>query len=1243
MKFLRLFVFVSILLLLNMVVSNSYIISESNNFEESVIDVEKIVNAGKLGVNLLVGFLSIKQVGIVSAEETNHFCCERLLENGAWCQGAETQSMCDQDMQSTVASCTESDFCKPGCCFNPTEGFCVSGATENSCSANGGYWGVDCLTMDQCSKGCCLAGRNTGYMTATQCKHIEDELGYDTEFNTDTDEGQCKFYSEDMGACMLENRICKFETEGECVGENGEWSKDTLCSKFYPIDTDCAPYDSINCAEDKVTNPEIYWFDSCGNRENIYEGLDKKETTWNEGYIKSKESASCSGDDCGNCNYPEESICKGTLEDDQVEAGGYTCKALGCYDEYSKENYDNGESWCVYDSYTGESLDAVGSGHYIRYCHQGEIETDKCGLGYRGQICAEFQYDSGQWQAQCRPNFWFMCFDMENKEECNEVPDCRWEYVDVDEGFQFGSCIPKYPKGFPQNNEFTGEESSTSSEADICSSGSQKCPVIWEKQCALIGTHIDCEWMPIANQHCLGVDFAREMNDLCVSLGDCGGYINFNGTFTEDGYGVRGSEMKGFDDNSHGFKVTRISKNRYNYVGTAEDNLRWNNKVNYDGKELPNTPMYLPSGEEGTYSDIVGLHGDMDADFNNKLGNLAKNWEIGLGIPVGLLGAFGMITLYASLSAAAAASAAGTLAFSTAYAAAITLGSSATAAAAAGTAASTAAITASQAGASGLANAWNPVGWVLLVVAAIIASGIVYMELTGLGDIKQTTVKFTCSQWEPPLGGDNCDVCNQEVDSLGIPCTQNKCESLGKNCKLLNGELDAKNNFDGNAPGDEEPVTMVEVDNPVCVYYFCNTAGATMEPQLDFGQVGMGYEYENKKIQRIGFNSVVENDRINFTITTDVYSTCKYSPSILEPTLFSEEGEPSLEGTIYSKEHTFAVVMPLIEEDSVVDKVYTTYIRCETYCGRVNINEYIVKFQIDPTPDITPPGITGTIPADPGYVQFEETSAPFSVLLDEPADCRYDVNEGTLYSDMVLHLIGGDPEPTEENFAYGIIENLDREENKIYIKCEDSNGNNNTQAYPFTFLPTESALEIASISPTSGLLRENPITEEDPLILDVVTEGGMDSGVANCTYQFGEFMSQTKFFETSSTQHKQIFNNPINAGDYLIKVKCADAVGNLAEGNTSITIILDDKPPIITRAFKSNEGNLKMITDEPAQCSYSLENCGFVFEDGEIISGTFSETHSLVWDAGKNYYIKCKDEFDNTNTGCAIKIRPGIV
>ena len=68
--------------------------------------------------------------------------------------------------------------------------------------------------------------------------------------------------------------------------------------------------------------------------------------------------------------------------------------------------------------------------------------------------------------------------------------------------------------------------------------------------------------------------------------------------------------------------------------------------------------------------------------------------------------------------------------------------------------------------------------------------------------------------------------------------------------------------------------------------------------------------------------------------------------------------------------------------------------------------------------------------------------------------------------------------------------------------------------------------------------------------------------------------------------------------------------------------------PVIIRVDKQG-GELRLVTDKEAECSYSNINCNFEIESGIIFSTVNRISHFAEWKTGKNYYIRCMDKNRN--------------
>jgi hypothetical protein len=72
---------------------------------------------------------------------------------------------------------------------------------------------------------------------------------------------------------------------------------------------------------------------------------------------------------------------------------------------------------------------------------------------------------------------------------------------------------------------------------------------------------------------------------------------------------------------------------------------------------------------------------------------------------------------------------------------------------------------------------------------------------------------------------------------------------------------------------------------------------------------------------------------------------------------------------------------------------------------------------------------------------------------------------------------------------------------------------------------------------------------------------------------------------------------------------------------------------------------LKIVTDESAKCTYSLQNCNFNLDEGlqmEYPNVEVKNILGLSWDPKNTYYIKCTDDYGNqpTPNSCSAVVSP---
>ncbi len=1237
-----------ILLLINMTAAQSYIIHQSDPLIENIKTIKENKNLEdniktliNTGASLLIGFLSIKQIGSVSAREIPEVpgiyenskynmsyaaanlsldditwnCCP-LTKEGAICQ--EIGSMyADSCISSPLPTkCEQVSQCKLGCCIDEDEGLCSTKSPMQICESDGGKWEDEenCL-IQECQKGCCVLGNQVSFVTEQTCKHQSLLFGFETDFRGYATELSCLVLSATQfkGACMTDNGGCSIKTETECLSNGGDFHKDYLCSNP-DLNTSCERQKSVDCAEGK---DGIYWFDSCGNIENIYSS--DKTASWNNGKSLTKEqscnpgSGNIDSEDCGNCDYFLGSRCSESgLTGKKIKDGNYVCKNLKCVDENGKQR-ENGESWCVYDSYIGDGKDTVGSRHWKRMCINGEIKVEPC-ADYRGQICSQTEVsDNGKTfsTAACVMNEAILCLEYNSKSgtgNCNENKDCMTKVVDVDEYFKFDMCVGKYPRGF----DLTGKERAQTS-AQLCAMANQKCTVIYKKDWK-------GKWYCDANCECETKKFSEQMNDLCISLGDCGSYINYVGDGTD------------------------------NIVVSGAPSVSWGEYTSYAS---PVKGQYAePKDMSEFLAQIMGSSASQGMDNgsdSSKTLNLLGTISGATGTAIGVaLWAFGGYTATGTPVAGAITTIGKTglisqgLSTFGAAAAGFAIGMFAGAMLAKwmGRTGSAATVLALAGGVLGMVialaiftNACTGGGlWGCVIGAVIAIIVIIWTWLTGWGKTKTVEVKFDCLPWQAPVGGKNCEKCN---DDALKPCSKYRCSSLGKACILLNENTE---------------------ENPTCQ----SIPYESKAPVISTGEIlTAGYSFQNEKTKFVeirGNNGecIPEFTPVLFTLNTDEYAQCKFDFERKASNYNEMPNNYPLELNAFTTNHSFGFAMPSLGSLEVYNLSgdlkqmfgnMNMYVRCQDYHGNFNLEEYAVNFCINSGPDLTPARITSSIPSHGSSLKYGATESPLTIYMNEPAECKYDI-EDKGYNEMTNTMSCLTEISEAETYGWPCSTNLTgltNNENTFYIKCKDqpwlapenTSRNINSEGFVFTLFGSESELKIDSITP-SGKIEEGfePVSVD----LEVRTSGGVNSGESACSYSFLSYENMILFYDTYSNYHKQNFNMMMG-GEYSINVECEDEAGNIAQNKTDFIIDIDNLPPEVVRVY--NQGSdLKIITNEEARCYYNLARCNFDINNATSMAIGYSTRHSAAWILGQTYHIKCADYWGNTNPDCAIIVTP---
>lgn len=348
-----------------------------------------------LQILLLLTAIIYFSYAIKPAEAQSNACCEKT-KDGEYCLYTNSNN-CDSNYQQASTSCEQTSFCKVGCCYDLEEGICYKSVSQAKClSIEGGelYNDKTCDSVAACQPGCCVIGSQCMFTTEQSC--ALKTAGYeDLEmiFQNVNTESECQAICRagDQGCCVTDDS-CIYETRESCEAAQGEFYYEQYCSDVALCG--CAEHYKKTCYDD-----DVYWLDSCGNREGLAE----------------------------DCDYAQGTLCK------EIN-GEYSCGSVHCETTYKdeKNTHDtsmggfrkNGESWCVYESPVGNALDRPGTRHYRHMCVNGEEIVESC-RDYREEICIQGESDM-MTESQCIYND---IYDTAVTQEVSSVPKGQefWE------------------------------------------------------------------------------------------------------------------------------------------------------------------------------------------------------------------------------------------------------------------------------------------------------------------------------------------------------------------------------------------------------------------------------------------------------------------------------------------------------------------------------------------------------------------------------------------------------------------------------------------------------------------------------------------------------------------------------------------------------------------------------------------------------------------------------------------------
>jgi len=1261
---------------------------------------------------LIVGFISFSfSLQGVSAE--NRVCCEKTKENSDY-NGASciftTQDNCDPSGAIENTICEDTTMCSPGCCIKEDE--CVAMVLKGTCLAiEGAVWknSENCAAdvVPQCQEGCCmLSATNAVFTTQAKCRDLVEpytNLNLQEVFDVDIQtEVQCilKARGQEQGCCLTPDK-CSFTIRANCP-EGVEFKPDTICS-YSPLGCECTEKAKTGCRDGFE---EVYWFDSCGNPENIYGAIyrgDGKVVNKEEICIvpDSDENNNAGSVSCGNCDYSYSSICveaddnflsavkNSNLPENVKPKLLAVCSDLKCYHTEENPNMawmdgrtrENGESWCEYEGAVGNGLDLVGSRHILHQCINGKEIVTACQekrkeICVQGEIPAEFPEIGGQTSAICKPNFWASCLTandqsgncnldeyrvdgsdltlcgaecdvfLENDEDkssdiyhfgypngnvnylkvpgidsefredrkddwiaCCEKQLCRKEACGSDlintgcywNSF-LASCLPATPiGGFGVDDTSLGLSSK-----EICDIGDISCSEVWVK------TGYGSPWKCVENCGCHDKIYGTQASNFCRSLGDCGAYYNVVGSpSSEKSFKVTDDAPKkrksGFWGETETFGIP--------YSGMGYDLISFTTLKNVD-KPLNGSILLL--------TNIMEIYG-ASIDPNSDMFDSPDIWMENIGwIATGVIGIAAVAGVWGHQLAAR-------IIFGTGLGA-MTGGSLGAVGFDLGRALVPKAI---------LANTMVILNTIAWVVGAIILLITLVKWILSLGyEDAKITYNFNCNPWVPPLGGGDCEQC----DDFEF-CDEYKCKSLGAHCELKNIGSAGLETCVGLENDMIPPIINPHVIAPI-------TENDIIKTPISQGLNG-GYEFKQT------FDSFSEVEIGIDTWDEEPGGSLSPEPAICKisskPTLSYDEMLYYFDGigedgaAFIKREHIMTI--PYLangleldpDEDRIVlegGKTNTFYVKCINTNGIANIKDYFIKIKVNNEPDGTAPVIEEYSLRNGAILPSGINSTTLILYTDELTNgpgnlthvggCRWSNEPTTSYTNMVNDFVCSEDRVDGEHYSCGgILSGLQNDaDNIFYFKCRDVAGNINQHPQPLNgfHLYLSEGLDITAYSPLN-----QPPVYANGATLEVQTSGGANGdGTATCYYSLSRFfdINSIEFENTGGSIHAQEFAT-LASGEHTYYAWCEDSAGNGATQEITFTLLRDEDSPELDRIYVDGT-RLYIQLNEAAECEYSLDGpFSFGVEGNSQMEPSGELTHFCQLAENGVYNIVCQDSWEN--------------
>ncbi|MDP3919178.1 MAG: hypothetical protein Q8Q35_04740 [Nanoarchaeota archaeon] len=1152
---------------------------------------------------------TIANLDEVKAAE-NNVCCE-VTESGDTCVYTDKDN-CASDSLTANTACEQTSYCEPGVCLSDV-GKCSEGVSKSTCESLDYEWYEGFSSdYDFCQKDCCvIADSEAAYTTENNCEYLIQGLeDIEKDFRDVDSEAECTeiVSSADKGCCVTSD-ACSYQTKGECESTQINLDEET---GFY--DEYCADLGFCVCEARDYTacvGEDVYWFDSCGNQEDVAEDCDYIDGTF------------CGADEEGEA-YCASVDCSDTF--DGVYSIDGQERERDTHDSKIGGDRSHGESWCLYESPAGDFKDRPGSQHYRSYCYFGEEIIEPC-ADFREEVCIQYPYEDedGERGAACISND-------------NEL---------------FNPNITTVPKGA---DFWSGSDELATS----CAIANVECPMTY-----VVTAYSDRQWEPGANLGCTSPQWARNMSLFCAAQGDCGASANIVEQFTSGGFSMAASQdWIGGDlaPNATDGEGEYRDKTYIGYDKCQDDDVEVDEET---GERYCKEKDMKCLDQEGdgsvdcefinTVEEIYSVNYDLfdDADFN-------KDWITDYSVRGGILGleqVFGegysgfdspslwMPIIYATVNTAAVVtgliltgvgtftSAPFKIIYSTSdliitetiTGSTSTLGNLVNVGVlAAATSVIIVAVQVWRVNAEDnplkaleksdqyvIANAvgagvsflvyWSQIKgvetvagyfgpWGYLVAVVVLAAAAI--NFSG-GQSKDVSVNSYCGVWQPPSGIESCELCDLPVSEGGLAiddgqgnilrgyeCTEYKCKSLGYDCEFIDENVGSNR---VKCVGSE----INDVNHPVVIDAFL-----------------LG-DYKDLDVTFDKDNSLMVNDEVEpytffeFGIELDEPGQCKIEYGV-EPTETFTDMKLNFPDSYYDYVHNQSWILTPNEE-------YHFYIKCQDHKENYNIDSFEIHVETKSGDDITPPLIEATSVKTGGYISAAAESTPVSLFTNEPANCKYDSIDADYTLMDGYFACSGIPSSASALFDNECTAalNVTLGTNLYYFACEDAAGNINSENYEFSLIGTE-PLNIDRVAPNGTLYY-------DSTSLYVETSVGAENGKAVCSY------NNIEFFNTNAAVSTQPLQD-LSAGDYDYDIECVDAGGNVNSTSISFTVEVDTDLPELTGLYITGD-NVYYTLDEDTTCEYYYEE--FDYGDGTSISGTFP------LGGLETYYLACQDTFEN--------------